>query len=392
MADLIPATARDDVKIIDVHDTWSVVNPIVGCPAACAYCYLEDLGLTRTRPVELATPEETADLLLADPRHRPTTIYALYTYTDALSTPKTRAHLIGLLRALVARAVRNPVCIITKFHVTDAVLGEIVCSRAAGLPVLVYLSYSGLGRDIERGIHHDLLRANFPRLREAAVPVLHYWRPALPANSTPEAMRTVLSWASTYADATISVGLKVKPSARDQAADLWPALADPGLDLHAAESIWPEAMRTFLSDLPSQYAHHPIFETNSCALAYVLGRADRAGVHGTPTCTRFNRCPDRQRGRCTTLTSRRAPLTHARIRGELAAIGRAHVPYTWDAHTLTLAAPLAMRDQHFLSQALAVAVRAPRHPGDPMWSGKAAGGLPLVIPNHNDERETPGCA
>jgi hypothetical protein len=34
-----------------------------------------------------------------------------------------------------------------------------------------------LGRDVERGIRHEELKTNFPRLAEAGVPIVHYWRP-----------------------------------------------------------------------------------------------------------------------------------------------------------------------------------------------------------------------
>ncbi|GLW58539.1 hypothetical protein [Kitasatospora phosalacinea] len=369
-------------KVVDTHDTWGVLNPMQGCVARCGYCYLTDLGLTGTRPVELATPAETVRLLRAHPHYRPDKPYALYTCTDALATPANREHLLDLLRALVATKVRNPVVVITKFHVPDDVIDQIYAARAAGLPVVVYLSYSGLSRDVEKGVHHGRLRDNFPRLHAARIPVVHYWRPALPQNSDPESMAWMLDWAARWAECSVTVGLKVKPTARQQAADLWPALAEPGLDLHGAESIWPAPARDFFAAVPERYAHHPIYETNSCALAYVLGRTDRANVYGTPTCTDANHCPVGQRGRCTVALALREPLTDNELRAELVRSGLGHLPYTWDAssHTLTLDSPVEMRDQHHLAQALAVTVRAPRAEGDPMWSGKAAGGRLLVIP------------
>ncbi|MFJ4791761.1 radical SAM family protein [Kitasatospora purpeofusca] len=383
-------TDRVYEPVIDTHDTWGVANPVQGCVARCGYCYLKDLGQTGVRPVVLANPEETVRLLLAHPHHHPRKPYALYTCTDALATPLNREHLVGLLRALVTAGVRNPVCVLTKFHIPDDVISEIVAARAAGLPVVVYLSYSGLGRDIEKGIQHERLRDNFPRLHAASVPVVHYWRPALPDNSTPEIMERILGWAARWAECSVTVGLKVKPSARGQAAALWPALADPDLDLHTAESIWPDTARAFLDNLPEAYARHPIYETNSCALAYVLGRADRANVYGSRICTEVNRCPVGQRGRCTTTLAIRTPLTENQIRAELQRTGLGTITYEWEpaTGTLTLGAPAEMRDQHHLAQALGVTVRAPRAADDRMWSGKAAGGLSLIIPTQATE-ETP---
>ncbi|GAA3086840.1 hypothetical protein GCM10020000_86930 [Streptomyces olivoverticillatus] len=137
--------------VIDQHDTWLAVNPVQGCPKGCTYCYLQDLGLTRAKPAVLATPAETVEQLLAHRYYHPDLILALYTCTDALATPVTRVHLTGLLDALGASTIRNPVCLITKCAVPDDVIDAINRQRARGLTVIVYLSYSGLGPDIEKG-------------------------------------------------------------------------------------------------------------------------------------------------------------------------------------------------------------------------------------------------
>ncbi|MGR6998322.1 hypothetical protein ACU686_09855 [Yinghuangia aomiensis] len=152
---------------------------------------------------------------------------ALYTCTDALATPGTRTHLTALLDALGTSTVRNAVCLITKCAVPDDVVACITRNRHAGLPVLVYLSYSGLGPDIERGIDHAALRATFPRLHAAGVPVIHYWRPALPQNSSPDIIEDVMDWAARYAACTVAVGTEVKPTALDQITGLWPEAGRP---------------------------------------------------------------------------------------------------------------------------------------------------------------------
>ncbi|MFE1558868.1 hypothetical protein ACFW6V_28290 [Streptomyces sp. NPDC058734] len=377
----MPPTTPVDEPVIDQHDTWMVLNPVQRCPKRCRYCYLADLGLTGAKPTVLATPEETVEQLLAHRYYHPALVLALYTCTDAMATPVTRAHLTALLDLLGASTVRNPVCIITKCHIPDDVVECIARNRAAGLPILVYLSYSGLGPDIERGIDHTALRANFPRLHAADIPVIHYWRPALPQNSTLEVIEHVMDLAVRYAACTVAVGTKVKPTALDQITELWPALADPNLDPRAADSVWPRTTWDWLHALPDRYAAHPFFQTNSCALAYVLGRGDRAGVWNTPTCLSANRCPTAQRNRCLRTVPHREPVTHAQVENHLAKIGLPGLPFTLDtgARTLHLGQPVLLRDRHNLAQVLALTVRAPRDPQESYWSGRLAGAEPLII-------------
>ncbi|MFE4621802.1 radical SAM family protein [Streptomyces mirabilis] len=377
---VLPAQ-RTFEPVIDQHETWMAVNPVQGCPKACGYCYLKIRGQTRVKPVELATPEQTLALLTASPYYHPQAVIALYTCTDALATPHNRAHLIGLLDQLTASDLRNPVCLITKCAVTDDVLAAILRARAAGLPVIAYLSYSGLGPDVERGIDHETLRANFPRLHDQGIPVIHYWRPLMPANSSLAVITHVLDWATRYAACSVSVGLKVNRGARNQMTALWPELGAEDLPLETAEAIWPRESWELLHTLPARYPNYPIYQTNSCALAHVLQRPDTFRVHGTDTCA-ANHCPTGQRNRCATAVP--APVAAEAIQDRLIWLGLPAVhPVHWDAEqrTATVNGALAVRDRNNVSQALEIAVQAPREAGDPYWSGRFSGNQPLILDN-----------
>ncbi|MEU0074080.1 hypothetical protein ABZ027_31765 [Streptomyces sp. NPDC006332] len=375
---LLPAQ-RVWEPVIDQHETWLAVNPIQGCPKGCGYCYLVDRGQTLVKPNELATPQRTVDLLLASPYYHPQAPLALYTCTDALATPPNRAHLIGLLGELTDRGVRNPVCLITKCTVTPDVIDAILNARTAGLPVIVYLSYSGLGPDIEKGINHTALRDTFPRLHERGIPVIHYWRPLTPANAAPETIAHVLDWAARYSACSVAVGLKVKRGAREQMTTLWPELRDENLPLEAADAVWPRQTWELLESLPTRYPSHPIYQTNSCALAYVLDRPDTHRIHATPTCA-ANHCPTSQRERCVTAVP--SPVTTDDIRSRLAWLGLPSVrSVEWDAEqrTATVQEALDLRDRNNVAQRFGITVRAPRDGDDTYWSGRLEGSQPLII-------------
>jgi len=371
---------RMRTAIVDQHATWIAVNPIQGCPKVCSYCFLNERGQTAVRPEHVASPAETVDLLTASPYYAPDRPVALYTWTDVMALPSSRAHLADLLAVLVDRKIPNPIVLITKCLIPDDALDAVTTARQAGLRTVVYLSYSGLGREMERGIQHEELRANFPRLVHAGVPVVHYWRPAFPESATTSTMEGVFDWAATYAHCTVAAGLKVEPDALPRLAELWPELATtPGVT--AAECVYPQAFWDFIHMTHQRRPDYPLFHTNSCALAYVLGQPDRFGVFGSNVCTARNHCPTAQRCRCEADILRRPVLTEATVRTALDRRGQADTPFTLDypRGEVVIHAVLPTSAAAALTHDLGIRVRIARQHSDPYWSSGTAGALPLVI-------------
>jgi DNA repair photolyase len=375
-----PRPPRTRTPIVDQHATWVAVNPIQGCPKACAYCFLNERGQTAVRPECLASPARTADLLYASPYYAPDRPVALYTWTDVMALPASRAHLADLLAVLAGRQVPNQLVLITKCLIPGDAIDAVTTARLAGLRVIVYVSYSGLGRDIERGIRHEDLKTNFPRLAEAGVPVVHYWRPAFPESAATYAMEAVLECVTPYAMCTVAAGLKVGPAALPRLAGLWPELAAaPGVA--AAEGVYPRPFWEFIHCTWRRYPGYPLFHTNSCALAYVLGQPDRFGVFGGEVCSLRNHCPDAQRDRCAADAMGRPVLTDAAIRAALGRRGHAGVRFALEhaRREVVIDAPLPTSTAAALTQDLGVRVRVTRQDSDPYWSSGTAGALPLII-------------
>lgn len=375
-----PQPPRTRTPIVDQHATWIAVNPIQGCPKACTYCFLNERGQTAVRPEQLASPAETVDLLTASRFYAPDRPVALYTWTDVMALPSSRAHLADLLALLADRQAPNPVILITKCLVPDDTLDAVIAARQAGLRVIMYVSYSGLGRDIERGIRHDDLKINFARVAQAGVPVVHYWRPAFPESATTRTMESVLDWVAPYAQCTVAAGLKVEPAALPRLAELWPELAaTPGVT--TAEGVYPRPFWEFIHHTRHLHPTYPLFHTNSCALAYVLGQPDRFGIFGGEVCRVRNHCPGAQRHRCRADALGRPALTDAAIRTSLDERGHPGTTFTVDqAHCeVVIDAPLPTSTSAALTHDLGVRVLATRHDGDPYWSSGTAGALPLII-------------
>lgn len=366
--------------IVDQHATWIALNPIQGCPKACAYCFLHERGQVAVRPEVLASPTEAVDLLLRSAFYEPDRPVALYTWTDVMALPGSRRHLAHLLEVIIGRGLANPVVVITKCHVPDEMIAVMVRARNRGVRLLAYLSYSGLGRDIERGIRPAAVAENFPRLARAGVPVVHYWRPSMPYAATQDRMREVLGWAARFARCTVAAGLKVEPAALLRLAGHWPELADTS-GVTNAEGVYPRTFWEFLSAVPERYPGYPLFHTNACALAYVLGEADRFGIFGSEVCTRRNACPATQRDRCGLVAADRARPSPEVVKQALRRRGFADVAFTPGAASeeLVLHAGIPTSAVAALTQDLRIRVRVARDASDQYWSSGTAGAVPLVI-------------
>jgi DNA repair photolyase len=371
---------RIRTPLVDQHATWIAVNPVQGCPKACVYCFLNERGQTSVRPEQLATPAEAIDSLLASPLYDRTRTVALYTWTDVMAVPASRAHLAQMLDLLTRRELPNPVVLITKCHIPDDTIAAIITARHSGLRVIVYVSYSGLGPDIERGIRHDAVAANFPRLAEAGVPVVHYWRPAFPASATTENMRRVIDWTSRFARCTVAAGLKVEQAAVPRLAQVWPELADTA-GVADAEGVYPRPFWEFLHGVAQLHPRYPLFHTNSCALAYVLGQPDQFGVLGSTVCRLRNTCPPAQRDVCSAAARGRCSLTHEEIGAALRRRGLADAAFTLtpDGHELVIDTAVDTATTAALTQDLGIRVKVTRQTTDAYWNSGTAGALPLIL-------------
>lgn len=371
-------SSRVWTPIVDQHATWIAVNPIQGCPKACTYCFLNERGQTAVRPREVASAEQTADLLTNSFFYGADRPVALYTWTDVMALSASRAHLHRLLEQLAVREIPNPIVLITKCHVPNETIELIRSVRRRGLTVLVYLSYSGLGPGIERGIRHAEVAENFPRLAERDIPVVHYWRPSFPESAEEQTMHRVLAHAARYARCTVAAGLKVEPAAMPRLAQVWPQLANTPAAT-AAEGVYPRAFWQFIHRTWRHQPGYPVFHTNSCALAYVLGRADSFGVFGTEVCRMRNVCPVAQRSRCLTADSQRPRLTEGEVYNALHRRGLGDVPFNLNGGQVTVESEVETNLAATLTHDLGVPVHGQRHRADKYWSSGTAGAKPVII-------------
>lgn len=283
------------MALVDMHSSWLVINSIVGCTNACKYCLLQDRGNNLCSPKILGTPQETIDELLKFPYYDKTLPLCLFPNTDIFLNGTNIKYLLETLDELEKNNVSNDLVLITKCLIPEEVLCRLKNMQDNGRKVVVYLSYSGLDEKIEPNVKHEDIKQNFANLYHLGIPIVHYYRPFIPQNSSPEQIKEVLDFVHQYTPVSATMGLMYVPTMIDKD-KMWDYLRDVNpIDLQRATSIWTEsAWEYFYKDYDSSQF---FYQTNTCALNTVLKRPSTQ-YYGTYECENYNNCDPEQRKLC----------------------------------------------------------------------------------------------
>lgn len=303
-------------KPIAYHDSWISVDPIIGCQLDCKYCFLQMNGWTNKRPSVLYTITETVNMLLANKYFIPhKSIVSFGNSTDAF-LPSNADFTLGFLEELESRHLRNPVVFVTKKMIPSSFICKI--KEFEYIKPVFCLSYSGLPGDMERGVKANEIRMNFLNLSKNKLSVIHFWRPILRINGTPETVKQMLDFVTQYSIASVYIGLKLHPSLTT-AYKTRGLLAVPEDVHHCYGDYIPFEVKDLIRlTAASKYPDYPIYRHTSCAVSLALSIADyNATVYRKEICNNSN-CPAYHRRKCE--TAQRVP-TESRIADLLNRIG-----------------------------------------------------------------------
>ncbi|MDI1461406.1 hypothetical protein QEZ54_10535 [Catellatospora sp. KI3] len=301
---------------IQYHDSWLAVDPVIGCKASCSYCLLRLAGWTGVRPEVVESTTDIVEQLVSHRYFIPNETKLCYgTRTDVLM-PEVIPHMTAFLTELEKRGLRNPVALISKKEISEETADTIANLR--NVRVVFLCSWSALPSHVEKGIRQGSALATMRRLTKRQVPVIHYFRPMLPANTDELTLREVLSSAATWSRATVHVGIKLNDGLQrfyTESEILKPAAGRP-----SDEGSWtpPEAVQNLRRIAAEICPEHPLYEHTSCAVSHVLGEADYTATIHRPSICKPSRCPSLQRARCA--DSRKVP-TASEVETSLARIG-----------------------------------------------------------------------
>lgn len=293
------------MSVIEMHSSWLAINSIVGCPNGCKYCLLQATNDNNCFPRQLVSPKEAVNQLLEYKYYDKDIPLCLLPNTDVFVNPKNIEYLLDLLQELENQNIKNDLIIITKCNITDSVIKKVNKIKEKGQNVVFYISYSGLGKDIEPRISEEILQNNFKKLKENNIDVIHYFRPFLPQNSDPKRIEEILNFVNKYTDVSVTTGLALIETFIDKI-ECWNEVKVNRKLCLKANCVWPESAWNYFNE---DYSHkQQVFQTNTCGLNTKLKRPSTQ-YYGTEECLNYNHCSKEQRERC--------KLAHQELKKEL---------------------------------------------------------------------------
>ena len=282
------------MSVIEMHSSWLAINSIAGCPNGCKYCLLQATNDNNCMPKELVTPKEAVKQLLEYKYYDKDIPLCLLPNTDAFVNSKNIKYLLELFSELDKNNIKNDLIIITKCRITDEVIHKVKYLKQKGQNVIFYISYSGLGEDIEPRISEQVLKDNFKKLKKNNIDVIHYFRPFLPQNADPKKIKEILDFVNQYTDISVTTGLALIETFIDKI-NCWDEIKKNKESCLKANCVWPESAWNYFND---NYSHsQQVFQTNTCGLNAKLNRPSTQ-YYGTEECLKYNHCSKEQRERC----------------------------------------------------------------------------------------------
>ena len=91
-----------------------------------------------------------------------------------------------------------------------ALLDYLELLKNKGIKIIVYLSYSSLGKEYEPNINHENIKLNFKNLASRGIQIIHYYRPFVIDNSNAKQIESTLDFVKNYTNISVVAGLKIR--------------------------------------------------------------------------------------------------------------------------------------------------------------------------------------
>lgn len=365
-------------SLIEQHESWISLDPVLGCPASCAYCYLAPLGLFRKIPVVREnTPEYIYQVLqeyklfeksrFADVPSARRFPICIGNYTDMCLTQKNRDFLLSLLEEHKCRMPEVPICIVTKAALSRTFLETL---NQLQLKIIFFISISFLPREFEKGTQPTKSRLrNFELISEFAnLSAIHFWRPitsiSIPDQEAIKSQIQLLQGAGSKT--SVITGLKFG----DHLADIFKSDVHHPFHKYFERHVGKTCLKHEIFEEDIQEAIlktakelcYPVYLHTSCAVSYVLKRPEYNATFRKPyldskclSCP----CPTSQRELCFSFR-RNFRFPSETLLNQVATflnLPSSSIRYSEDQDVIIIKGVLSQEEQSFLTQATSFTVR-----------------------------------
>lgn len=291
----LPTTLRG---IVDYRKSGLSLNHIVGCPLDCGYCVRHLFSNFDMKKPHLVVGDEAAVATLVGHwafRDHVTPVQLLNRATDPF-LPGVKDHLFSTLEALDARGLRNPVLVITRWHVEAEDIARL--ERLSNIRLTVLVTWSGIEDQRLEPVDSAVAEGSLQRLGRLAkrTKSILYWRPLITGiNDTDDHLERALALAD-CASATVFSGLFHRDEIRTYLRSVGMGDAYPEV---ARRKILPAALE---ARVLAAFAGRPLFRKTSCGVGFAHETSDYNGHFGLKDVCDI--CPAAQLDRCRTAHAR----------------------------------------------------------------------------------------
>lgn len=269
----LPETLR---QVVDYRKSGLSLNHVVGCPLDCGYCVRHLFRNFEMKKPHLVMPDDEAILQLVghwafQPHLTPIQIFNRA--TDPF-LPIVKEHLFRCVEELDSRGLKNPVLIITRWHVLPDDVDRL--ARLKNLRITVLITWSGIEDQKIEPVSCDIAEESLRVLsgKKGRLRSLLYWRPIVAGLNDSHAHIFRAKNLSKLADATVFTGLFYRDEIRAYFQSV--GATDFYADV-ARRKILPQDVE---ARIIAAFDGIPIFRKTSCGIAYAHGIPDYNGHYG----------------------------------------------------------------------------------------------------------------
>lgn len=285
----LPAALRE---IVDYRKSGLSLNHIVGCPLDCGYCVRHLFANFDMKQPHVVVDDETAVNQLVGHwafRDHVTPIQLLNRATDPF-LPGVKDHLFRTLEALDGRGLRNPVLVITRWHVEADDVARL--ERLSNIRLTILVTWSGIDDKRLEPVDSDIAEASLRTLGKLAhrTKAIFYWRPLIAGINDTDVHLARAREIGECVSATVFSGLFHREQIREYLRSVGVGDAYPEV---ARRKILPSELE---ARVLAAFAGRPLFRKTSCGVGFAHQSADYNGHFGLKDVCDI--CPVAQVDRC----------------------------------------------------------------------------------------------